>query len=447
MMDSDKIHRSVSMKARRTVSVGPVALFAAFVCFACPNRVPRPHAIDARARSTTADGNPVVRKSSEGNVRVGADSTAPDGNCPEVDIFPVGDRALVTAGATVIGYVERGGPIVKDATLSKGLPKMPGDKISLLLGDWPQGLAAVVGSFTGSGNPGNHHAYVRRDGNWSRIDSSKNAGWDVPSSVAWDADTLWVHVPESFHLINGTLLKGQYPCTGSHRLRIERVGLGKVSNELPSVGADFFPLDVIASGKGKAFVWGWSACRPGLFVGALGKGHVEIERVPGTDTCTERTKANALPAMSARAFPAMDGGLYLLVHPWKATSKSSKSSCAVPTVYHRLPNGTWSSRGLVQASAALSTEATAPYVDPYGVLWAAAKSTVLAWTDNGEATEYPLGPSCAHVPFSRDGEDETLSLDEEHPVAKIVSASRDDIWAVVHYDRVDGLCRLGNHRQ
>jgi len=422
----------------------PIGWFAACVCAACADGVPRQHFIKAPVRASATAGNSKGIPASVENATFEGVMLGQFDN-PNVDIFPVGERALVTVGATVIGYVERGGPIVRDATLSKGLPNVPGNKISFLVGDWPDGLVALVGSFTGSGNPGNHHAYVRRNDNWTRIDSIANAGWDVPTSVAWDKDSLWVHVPENFQVINGTLVKGQYPCTGSHRLRLENVRFGKGANVLPEVDADFFPLDVIADAKGQAYIWGWSACRPGLFVGALGREHVKLELVPGSNACTERAKFNDLPSMTVRAFPAIDQGIYWLVYPSNATAAGAVPSCEGPTIYHRAGNGTWSARVLPRATAAWSTTAAEPYVDPEGVLWAAtANATVIRWTDKDVPTEYPLGPSCAHAQFNRDGEDQSLTLDAEHPVEKIVSASPSDIWAVVQYDQVQGLCRLRN---
>ncbi|MBN2196674.1 MAG: hypothetical protein JW751_27930 [Polyangiaceae bacterium] len=68
--------------------------------------------------------------------------------------------------------------------------------------------------------------------------------------------------------------------------------------------ADFFLREVIADEKGHAFAWGWSACRPGIFLGRLGEDQVSLEVVTGTDACTERSKSSGLPAMAARAFPA-----------------------------------------------------------------------------------------------------------------------------------------------
>ena len=437
-----------------------LALLSAWACIACRHRFARQHTgisatrspqrrVDTSTSSERSEGSaPLIPPLSGENggfegVIVG------DHENPEVGIFPTGERALLTLGGTITGYVERGNPPVNDAALSNGLTRHRGQAITFLFGSSPSWLVALAGSDAGSGNPGNYHAYLRRGSVWSKIDS-RNPGWSSPASTAWDANSFWLFLPDPFYLINGTLLEGQYPCTGTRRLRLAHIGLDGSPKELPKVDADFFLRGLIADERGHAFVWGWSACRAGLFVGLLECSKVSLELVPGTEYCTERSENNGLPAMQAQVFAADDGGLQVLRVPSTADSKKTIGACDTLTLHHRSPSGSWSSRPLNPARGAWSTGKASSYVAPNGVVWAATeRPSVLAWAPDGSVTEYPLSTSCAATQVATESGDEreTVALDSDLPISRLVAASG-ELWAAVRYSNgMGGLCRLrhGDH--
>jgi hypothetical protein len=376
-------------------------------------------------------------------------------NEPEIALHRVGSRALVTLGPRVIGYVEPGGEIIKDRSLSNGIPQLKGREFSILTGSWPGPLGALFGSFTGSGNPGNHHAYVLRSGTWSRIDAAPGSGWDCPDSAAIGGDALFVFVPKSFHFNDGVLPADNYPCSGVHGLGIERVSLSRApAGKRSTIDAWFFPMGVVDDGASHAFVWGLSACHPGVFVGALGADRVSLELIPGTDACRGRNPNNGLPALDARVFSAAGGGLYALVYPPYDDDLDGGPGCRVLTLHRRDGRGSWTSRNLDltslpsidPAESLWHSPAKVLHVDPDGVLWlATSRPSLLRVGQDGKVRELGFAESCSRVELDDElGEHQILELDSRQPVKKIVTASPGDTWIVAQHDRVTSLCRLAN---
>jgi hypothetical protein len=374
---------------------------------------------------------------------------------PDINIHPVGSRALVTLGPRVLGYVEPGGDIVQDRSLSKGLPRLKGRTVSPIVGRWPGPLGALQGSFTGSGNPGNHHAFLYRTGSWFRVDAAPGSGWDKPHSAAIGGGALWVFVPVAFHFNDGVLPDGSYPCSGVRRLGIERVSLSRRATMKPSmIEAWFFPMAVVGDAAEHAFVWGFSACSPGVFVGALGADRVDLELVPGTDTCRGRNPTSGLPALEAELFPANGGGLYALVHPPWDDDLDGGPGCRVLTLHHRDASGVWSARVLdlrslpriVPEESLWHSQARVIYVDPDGVLWlATSRPSVLRVDQDGKVRELGFAESCSRVEVDDElGEHQILELDSGRPIEAIVAASPGDIWIVGQHGSVTNLCRLAS---
>jgi hypothetical protein len=306
-----------------------------------------------------------------------------------LSIFPVGSRALIALGTSLWGYAQPKSAYVVDARVGDGLPSSGSSHLQAVGGLWPE-VAVVSGEKELAEYAGPRSVlFLQHQGVFT---ASKAAFDDVPRLAATSKGVAYLFVPDSSHFIAGldTSVCGKATPVDLPVLAIR--GDQKVAT--PRAAPSFFAQALDNDASGNAFVVGADMCHPGAFVASLDASPLQLELVPGSDGCTERTNVEGMPFTHAHLFPASGGGLHVLLVNRAASSyypdeaKHRTGACAAPPrVLERLASKAWSGARVLPEK--VST------IDPAGTAWAITdRHTVERIPLNGATSEVALDSSC-----------------------------------------------------
>ncbi len=341
-----------------------------------------------------------------------------------VRIFRVGSRAVVARGTRLVGWAQSHAAYVADAHVGDALPTSGASHVQAVGGIWPD-IAVVSGQKDLAEYAGpNSVLFLERQG---ALAASKAAFIDVPRMAALSKGVAYLFVPEGTHFIGG-LDTGRCGKTTPTELAILAIA-GDRKITTPRAVPSFFEQALETDAAGRAFVVGGDMCRAGAFIASLDVSPLQLELVPGSDACTERTNTEGMPFTHAHLFPSASGGLYVLLANQAASphqpddAKRRTGACATPPrVLERSATGTWS------AARVLPENASA--IDPAGTAWAITNHhTVMRFPAAGAPTELALDASCAQA---------GTKLTE---IVSVIVPFADQPWITVTYEGDHtGLC-------
>ena len=313
-------------------------------------------------------------------------------NAQHLSLFHVGSRALIALGTTFWGYAQPQAAYVVDARVGEGLPTAGASHVQAVGGIWPE-IAVVSGQKELAEYAGPSSVlFFEREG---ALVASKAAFTDVPRMAATSHGVAYLFIPDGTYFIGGLDL-GRCGKTSPADLPILAIrGDQKVAR--PRATRSFFAQALETDASGNGFVVGGDMCRPGAFVAPLDASLLQLELVPESAACTERTNVEGMPFTHAYLFPSSAGGLYVLLVNQAASSyypddaKRRTGACAAPPrVLERSATGTWSAARVLPENAST--------IDPAGTAWAITDHrTVMRIPQVGAPSEIALGASCEHA--------------------------------------------------
>jgi hypothetical protein len=301
-------------------------------------------------------------------------------------IFPAGDRAPIAEGAGFWGYARAGAEPVHDPAFLRGLPTAGPNHVEHLGGRWPD-LSLSHGSKEYSHYAGpDPQIFVSRGG---PLVASSIVPPEVPRGVVFAKGAAYAFVPDPQHFIAGRGCIPHDPPAPQPLLVLR----GDGGSSAPRARGSFFLQAIAVDSAGAGWAVGADACVPGAFLAPLGGATLDLERVPGSEACTDRLLGEGAPFTHAYAFPAASGLHVLLVDvAWLGDSdtRAGPSCRAAPRILARSLRGEWSAPRSLPANVG-----DVAWVDQAGTAWAITpRKTVMRIPVEGATEELTGDPPC-----------------------------------------------------